>query len=154
MTELQEIYLTGPPFIWANSGAWASRMRREKITSTLLGQDDGYVRCPRTIRIGLTFEDTHPVACVESILAAAGFRSYEDLRQVIALPETRLICRLQQGPVKRLTVAGSSHLEVLEQALWLGLCTPQLFDPERPVMWTETSLMRALELFDPTGYYA
>ena len=154
MTEIPGIYFTEPAIIRANSGAWMSRTRRERIKSSLLGQDDGFVRCPLTIKIGLTFEDTHPVACMESILAAAGFRSYEDLRRAIAVPETRLICRLQTAPVKRLPVASSSPFEVLEQALWLGLCTPQLFDPERPVMWTEASLMRGLELFDPTGFYA
>ena len=44
--------------------------------------------------------------------------------------------------------------EVLEQALLLGLCTAQLFDAERPVLWTQASLTRGLELFDPTGFYA
>jgi hypothetical protein len=91
---------------------------------------------------------------MESIMAEAGFTSYEDLRLAITLPENRLICRLQSAPVKRLSVARSSRFEVLEQALWLGLCTPQIFDPERPVLWTESSLTRTLELFDPAGYYA
>ena len=154
MTEIPGIYFTEPAIIQANSGAWMSRTRRERIKSSLLGQDDGCIRCPRRIRIGLRFVDTHPVSCLESILAAAGFRSYEDLRHAIEVPETRLICRPQPEPEKRLEVHGSSPFEVLEQALWLGLCTTQLFDPGRPLLWTETSLTRALELFDPTGFYA
>ena len=44
--------------------------------------------------------------------------------------------------------------EVLEQALLLGLCTAQLFDATRPVLWTHASLTRGLELFDPEGFYA
>ena len=44
--------------------------------------------------------------------------------------------------------------DVLEQALMLGLCTAQIFDADRPVLWTETSLTRAVELFDPVGFYA
>ena len=36
----------------------------------------------------------------------------------------------------------------------IGLCTDQLFDPQRPVIWTETSLTRALDLYDPRGFYA
>ena len=36
----------------------------------------------------------------------------------------------------------------------LGLCTTQVFDPDRPVLWTTTSLTRFVELFDPRGFYA
>jgi hypothetical protein len=35
----------------------------------------------------------------------------------------------------------------------LGLCTRHLFDPSRPVLWTRSSVTRALELFDPVGFY-
>jgi hypothetical protein len=36
----------------------------------------------------------------------------------------------------------------------LGLCTNQIFDPGRPVLWTATSLTRTVELFDQRGFYA
>ena len=49
---------------------------------------------------------------------------------------------------------GGPEREILEQALLLGLCTAQLFDPARPVLWTQASLTRGLELFDPAGFYA
>ena len=35
-----------------------------------------------------------------------------------------------------------------------GLCTAQLYDPARPVLWTQAALKRRLELFDPAGFYA
>jgi hypothetical protein len=72
---------------------------------------------------------------------------------MFSLPETRLICTPQWEPAARIAVTESSHRAVLEQALMLGLCTAQLFDPARPVMWTFASLTRTLELFDPAGFY-
>jgi hypothetical protein len=36
----------------------------------------------------------------------------------------------------------------------LGLCTAHIFDPERPVLWTLNSVTRAVELFDPAGFYS
>jgi hypothetical protein len=38
--------------------------------------------------------------------------------------------------------------------LILGLSTPYLFDPARPVLLTRASLTRCLEIFDAEGYYA
>ena len=34
----------------ANSGGPMSRSRRERLTATVLGQDEGAVRCPRVLR--------------------------------------------------------------------------------------------------------
>ena len=142
------------PAVYANSGAWMSRTRREDIRSSLLGQDDGYIKCPRRIILGLEFEDTHPVSCMESILAAEGFRNPEELRREFAIPRLSLMCRPSPFPPRQLSVARCRPATVLKQALMLGLCTHELFNPERPVLWTETSLTRALELFDPRGFYA
>ena len=52
-------------------------------------------------------------------------------------------------PVKTLV-----PVDALYQALVLGLCTPWRYDPDRPVLWTRTSLTRQLELFDGRGFYA
>ena len=142
------------PTLYANTGGPMSRTRREKIDSTLLGKDDGYIQCPLRIRLGLKFEDTHPVHCLEAILDAEGFRDPEELRSLYALPQEGLICMPLSASEKRLPVVHANKREVLEQALLLGLCTAQIFDPQRPVLWTETSLTRAVELFDPTGFYA
>ena len=142
------------PTLYANIGGPMSRTRRETISSSLLGQDEGIIKCPRRIRLALKFEDTHPVSCLEAILAEAGFRDPEELRSKYVLPQEMLICRPLPDTKQRLSAINGRRRDVLEQALMLGLCTAQIFDPSRPVLWTETSLTRAVELFDPTGFYA
>lgn len=139
----------------ANSGGPMSRTRSEHIASTLLGRDQGAIRCPRSLRLGLSFPSrADPVKAIEKLLRSNGFGSAEDLRDKFPLPEGRLICRPLEPKASRLAVRGGPEREVLEQALLLGLCTAQLFDPGRPVLWTQTSLTRGLELFDPAGFYA
>jgi len=140
--------------IRANSGAFMSRTRRERVRSSLLGKDDGSIVCTRRVRLGLWFEGTNPVAYMESMMAEAGYRGFDELRRDFVLPETRLICCTQPDPVEQLDVFKSDPRDVLEQALWLGLCTGQMFDASRPVLWTDTSLRRKLDLFEPGGYYA
>lgn len=154
MNAAQSAIIMREPTLYANTGGPMSRTRREKIASTLLGKDDGYIQCPLRIRLGLKFEDTHPVHCLEAILDAEGFRDPEELRSLYALPQEGLICMPLPTGGKRLPAVHANRHEVLEQALLLGLCTAQIFDPQRPVLWTETSLTRAVELFDPTGFYA
>ena len=154
MNAAQSAIIIREPTLYANSGGPMSRMRREKISSTLLGKEDGFIQCPLRIRLGLKFEDTHPVHCLEAILDAEGFRDPEELRSVYTLPQDGLICMPLPAGEKRLPVVHASKRDVLEQALLLGLCTAQIFDPQRPVLWTETSLTHAVELFDPTGFYA
>jgi hypothetical protein len=154
MNVVQSTIIMREPMLYANSGGPMSRTRRERISSTLLGKDDGFIQCPLRIKLGLKFEDTHPVHCLEAILDAEGFRDPEELRSLYALPQEGLICRPLSVRAKRLRVVRASRRDVLEQALLLGLCTAQIFDPQRPVLWTETSLTRAVELFDPTGFYA
>jgi hypothetical protein len=132
-----------------------SRTRSEHIASTLLGRDDGAIRCPRSLRLGLEFPSrADPVNTIQKLLRSNGYRSAEDLRDAFALPGGRLICRPLDVDAPRLAVRGGPEREVLEQALLLGLCTAQLFDAARPVLWTRTSLTRGLELFDPAGFYA
>jgi hypothetical protein len=139
----------------ANSGGPMSRSHHERISSTLLGRDDGAIRCPRSLRLGLIFPTrADPVKMIETILRTGGYVSAEDLRDEFGLPAGRLICRPLDPVMPRLEVRGADAREVLKQALLLGLCTAQLFDAERPVLWTQTSLTRGLELFDPAGFYA
>ena len=138
---------------YANSGGPMSRTRKERIRSSLLGSDDGVIRCPSRIRLGLRFSDTHPVSCLEALLQDEGFRDPEELRDKYELPEGKLVCLPCEGRRHRLSVFHSPPRDVLGQALMLGLCTAQLFDPARPVLWTEASLTRSLELFDPRGFY-
>ncbi len=76
----------------ANSGGPMSRTRSEHIASTLLGRDQGAIRCPRSLRLGLSFPSlSDPVKAIENLLRSNGFGSAEDLRDEFALPEGRLI---------------------------------------------------------------
>jgi len=138
----------------ANMGGPMSRTRKEHVHSTLLGKDDGRIHCPRVIRLGLQFGATRPVDALECLLMEEGYASPEDLRETFSVPDKRLICRPLPAGADRLSVEQGARIEVLIQALMLGLCTSQMYDPERPVMWTESSLSRGLELFDPEGFYA
>ena len=143
------------PWVYANSGGPSSRQRTQTISSSILGKDDGFVRCPRIIRLGLLFNEAEdPVMVLASILAEEGYGGPEALRDEFSLPEERLICRPRAMCQDRLVVRDGPRRRILEQALMLGLCTDQVFDPARPVLWTRTSLTRAVELFDPRGFYA
>ena len=143
------------PWVYANSGGPSSRQRTQTISSSILGKDDGFVRCPRIIRLGLLFDEAEdPVAVLTGILAEEGYGGPEALRDEFSLPEERLICRPRAMCQDRLVVRDAPRRRILEQALMLGLCTDQVFDPARPVLWTRTSLTRAVELFDPRGFYA
>lgn len=143
------------PWVYANSGGPSSRQRTQTISSSILGKDDGLVRCPRIIRLGLLFNEAEdPVMVLTGILAEEGYGGPEALRDEFSLPEERLICRPRAMCQDRLVVRDAPRRRILEQALMLGLCTDQVFDPARPVLWTRTSLTRAVELFDPRGFYA
>jgi hypothetical protein len=169
--------LAGMPEIHANSGGPMSRTRQEHIKSSLLGSNDGVVRCPRRISLCLRFDrdslrgvefpgdsdevlrkkrqpEPTPVEYLESLLKDEGLRDPEELRKRYILPQNKLICGPWTNVEDPLFVYDSSNYDVLEQALMLGLCTAQMFDPGRPVLWTETSLTRAVELFDPGSFYA
>ena len=90
---------------------------------------------------------------MDALLRKYGFEHAEQLRKVFNPSEDRCICRLDPRP-KRLLVTDANPDEVLRQALLLGLCTTVLYDPQRPVLWTRSSLSRCLELYDGGGFYA
>lgn len=163
--------------IHANSGGPMSRTRKERIRSSLLGSDDGVIRCPRRISLHLRFDremlwpfsETNdfdeayrklnepqptPVEYLEALLKGEGLSDPEELRERYILPPGKLICGPWTNTQEPLFVYGASSYDVLEQALMLGLCTAQMYDPGRPVLWTETSLTRAVELYDVGSFYA
>ncbi len=137
----------------ANAG-WGgppSRQRRERIRSTLLGSDDGEIRCPRVIRLGFhLLPGENPLDFVNSLLIDEGYGSPEELRSALGLPDRPYLCRPSLEPICALSAPPA---EVLKQALMLGLCTAQQFDPLRPVIWTLSSLTRVVDLFDAQGFY-
>lgn len=144
-----------PPPMLANSGGPASRTRKERIQATLLGREKGTVRCPRVRQIGLYFDFTEePVEVMTRFLRRQGFRDPEELRREFAVPPGRLIAAPLPWTTWRINPAVDPPRAVLEQALLLGLCTANLYDPGRPVLWTRASLLRILELFEPEGFYA
>ncbi len=138
----------------ANSGGPMSRTRKEVISSTLLGRDEYPIRCPRIVRLGIAFPDADPVELLTQMIAEEGYGSPEDLRDALEIPPGRLIARphtLNNGVVD---ILYDARRDILWHALMLGLCTSQLYDPARPVLWTQAALKRRLELFDPAGFYA
>lgn len=146
-----------PPTLSANMGGPMSRTRSERIRSTILGRDEGPIRCPRVLRAGLRFlKGADPVQVLYRVLERAGFDSPEDLREAFHLPATPLICQPLPDDAPRLEVliSASQPMPILEQALLLGLSTAYCFDPARPVLWTQASLTRGIVLFDPAGFYA
>ena len=137
----------------ANFGSPMSRGRSERIAVTLLGNDEGAVRCPRVLRVGLDFGRRSPLACVRDLLEACGFSDEQEARHALALPREPCVCRPERVPSPA-PVASLLAADALYQALVLGLCTAWCYDPRRPVLWTRASLTRQLELFDGRGFYA
>jgi len=146
--------LAHPPPGWeANSGGPSSRTRTERIRSTVLGEDDGPIRCPQVPRVGIDFGDRDPLDCARRWLGKAGFDHEHAARAAVGLPAAPCICRIDPSPcpVKAWKLRA---LEGVRLALILGLCTPWLYDPRRPVLWTRASLTRQLLLYDGEGFYA
>ena len=136
-----------------NSGGPASRHRTERLRASILGKDDGVIRCPRVTRLALDFDRADPLTVMHALLREHGLEHAEQLREVFNPSEDRCICRLDLRP-QRLRVADADPKDLLRQALLLGLCTTVLYDPQRPVLWTRSSLSRCLELYDAGGFYA
>ena len=146
--------LTEEDIYWrCNSGGPSSRRRTERLRASILGKDDGVIRCPRVTRLALDFGRANPLTVMHALLGEHGLEHAEQLREVFNPSEDRCICRLDLSP-QRLRVADADPKELLRQALLLGLCTTVLYDPQRPVLWTRSSLSRCLELYDGGGFYA
>ena len=137
----------------ANAGGPMSRGRREMIAATVLGNDEGAVRCPLVLRVGLDFGRRSPLVCTRELLKACGFSDEQEARHALALPQEPCVCRPSLAPTPT-PVSSLLAADALYQALVLGLCTAWCYDPRRPVLWTRASLTRQLELFDGRGFYA
>jgi hypothetical protein len=113
----------------ANAG-WGgppSRQRKERIQSSLLGKDDGSIRCARVLRVGFfILKGQDPLEILEERLIDEGYESLEDLRRSIEIPDKRYICRPYLHTECRLN---AEPAEVFRNALILGRCTAQMFDP-------------------------
>lgn len=144
---------TMPDAFYFNSGGPRSRSRSERLSATVLGRDDGAIRCPRVVPLALDFGGADPVRTLHAMLAEAGIEGPEALRALLRPRAAPAICR-PNDRLSRVRVATARPALVLRKALMLGLCTPWLYDPSRPVLWTRASLERRLELFVGEGFYA
>lgn len=135
-----------------NTGGPHSRTRTERVSSTVLGNKYGFLRCRKVIRIGIDFENRAPLPALYELLAGQGLSDPEELRRSFPVLSRRLICREDRWP-EPLSISKAPITKLLEQAFMLGLCTPMVYDPARPVLWTAGSVKRRLELFDPEEYY-
>lgn len=150
---LQRSAVCGSP-LYANTGGPMSRTRKQNVRSTLLGRAQGAVCCPMNRSLGLLFEEGESALDVmDALLRSIGMDAPDGLRSLFVLPQKPLMARQTAGNEVRMCTVTGAPIAVLEQALWLGLCSAYLFDPGRPLVWTETSLRRSLELFEPVGFY-
>ena len=124
-----------------------------QVRSSVLASDEGQGRCHQVMTLGLDFEGHCPRTVMKARLAEAGHASPEVLREHFALPTVPLLCKVMEESRDRLKVSAASDQAVFYQALMLGLCNAQRFDPARPVIWTEQSLTRAVVLYNPAGFY-
>ena len=142
----------GPLPARANSGGPMSRLRTERITRSILGEGDGCLPCPRREVLALDFGADDPVEAMQAVLARAGLEDPEQLRATFARGLSAMVCRAApEAPA--LMVMSANAVDVLRQAFLLGLCTAVLFDPSRPLLWTQSSLTRRLELYDMGAFY-
>ncbi len=138
----------------ANAGAPMGRRHRELLASSLLGPQDPFVRLPLVLQVGIWFGvGVSARAYMEGLLAEVGCEDPEDLRELFDSPPIRLMARPASGHFIPKDVRLTGSEVILREALILGLATVALYDPERPVIWTEASLSRCLELYDPRSFY-
>jgi hypothetical protein len=135
-----------------NSGGPRSRTRTERLRSTVLG-DDGPIRCPQVLRVGVHFDTGEPLDCARRWLKRVGFADEHEARGVLSLPASACICRTDPLPAP-VNASSLTALEGLRLVVILGLCTTWMYDPQRPVLWTRASLTRQLLLYDGGGFYA
>lgn len=141
-----------------NTGGPMSRRRTARLQSSLLGNADGFVRCPSRRKAGFVFaDDADPVTLVTELCLRCGFANGEAARRALRhrLPPASLVAMPYEGSLpewpRLMCEAGE---DVLVEALVLGLCTACYYDPNRPVLWTRTGLLRRLELFSAEEFYA
>ncbi|MDA0339635.1 MAG: hypothetical protein O2910_07325 [Proteobacteria bacterium] len=138
---------------YANIGAPMGKQNTQHILSSLLGDTGGLVRCPTVVQVGIQFLRSAPILSVEGLLSEVGCRSPQELRDILDIPNSRLMARPAPETFRPCNAASDMPEIVLRHALILGLSSAQLFDPSRPIIWTEASLTRRLELYSPLGFY-
>ncbi len=155
--------MIGERAIWCNTGGPMSRTRTERLVASLLGQDDGPIRCPRVLKVGLDYETDDleflqigPLMVIEAVAEIEGIRRPDDckVRYADRLPKSPMLAYPVSTGTEFTSAYSDAYGDVLFMATLLGLCTATYYDPDRPVVWTSTSLNRRLELFRTEGFYA
>jgi hypothetical protein len=142
----------GEPGLECNSGAPMSRRRSFRLQTSVLGADSGPISCPKFRTVALSFGWADPVLYIRRLLAELGYASPEAAQEVL-LPAARPCVCTASAELYRTRVRDTRPETVLEKALILGLSTTFVFDPERPVIWTRTSLTRRLAYYNFGGFY-
>jgi hypothetical protein len=154
MNAIPPVFRQDPLARIANIGGPMSRSRTERIRCSLLGQDGGWIRCPSVIRVGLCFGRARPGRDGVPAARGAGLCRSGGPARVLLVPAAPLLCRADAAP-SPLAVEAAEPRDVLEDALWLGLCTRLAAGPgaSRAVDARPASRV-ALEVFEGEGFYA
>jgi hypothetical protein len=140
---------------WANMGGPMSRVRREVLNASVLGEE-GVIRCPQVLQVCIDWGRRRPLDALEVLFARHGISDPEALREHTRIPPTPLLCESRQAkyaPKLRVTDR-KRQPEVLSAILVLALSTDYLYDPARPVLLIESRLERNLLLYTGEGFYA
>lgn len=140
--------------MWCNMGPFRGQTKRVK--ASLFGNRKMKIGWPRSEKVGLNFDGPGSILeYVEALLIKSGFNSPDELRDIITIPGRLLTCRhLLDETARFINVKKSRPEKILRQALILGLCGPDLYDPNRPVIWTNSRLNRKLGLYESGDFYA
>lgn len=131
-----------------------SRRHSEHIASSILGERDPFLRIPLVLQVGLDFGASSSVRdLMENLLGEVGCSNPDELRDLFDHPVGRLMARPAPEQFRPKDVHSEPTEVVLREALILGLATASIYDPARPVLWTNASLTRRLELYDPRNFY-
>lgn len=131
-----------------------SRRHSEHLASSILGERDPFLRIPLVLQVGLDFGTCSSVRdLMEDLLSEVGCSNPEELRDLFDHPAGRLMARPAPEQFRPKYVHSEPAEVVLREALILGLATASIYDPARPVLWTNASLTRRLELYDPRNFY-
>lgn len=107
------------------------------------------------ITVGLFFENNKDLFdYIWKIMNDFGYKNPDELRSSLKIPQKRLICMdLRRDKKIETALKKLKKEEILRNALILGLCSKYFYDPDRPVIWTSSSLKRIVSLYDIGGFY-
>jgi hypothetical protein len=130
-------------------------MRHESIAvkSSLFKESKASIRWKIVEMVGLDFEGRSPIDVVEHALAECGFDSSDDLLNRFTIPQMILACRAVPPSTDIPKVSEISKENLLRHALILGLCGPSIYDPQRPIIWTNNRLGRAVQLYETGRFF-